>query len=70
MLKIQIDDVELEETIQKNYGENTDTLVRDFVSSLKERHIKEDVSVSIEQLNNGKGVPMFQVMEELHDKYS
>jgi len=69
MLKFQIDNSELEETIHKEFGDNTDNLVREFVSFLKEKQIKEDVSVSIEQLNQGKGIPMSAVMEDLRSKY-
>jgi hypothetical protein len=32
MLKFQIDDLELEETIQQNYANNTNILVKDFVT--------------------------------------
>ena len=69
MLKFQIDDSELEETIQNNFGNNTDRLVQEFVSFLRTKKIKEDVLVSVEQLNQGKGIPMSAVMEDLRNKY-
>jgi len=69
MLKFQIDDSELEETIQNNFGNNTDRLVQEFISFIREKKIKEDVSVSVEQLNQGKGIPMSVVMEDLRNKY-
>ena len=70
MLKFQIDDNELEETIHNNYGENTDSLVRDFVSFLREKQIQNDVSISIEQLKQGKGIAMPFVMEDLQKSMS
>jgi hypothetical protein len=69
MLKFQIDDIELEETIQQNYGENTDVLVKDFAQFLKQRQIKEDIAVSIKQLDKAEGMKIAGVMEVLRSKY-
>ena len=68
MLKFQIDDLELKETIQSSYGKNTDILVRDFVGFLREKQISEDVSIAIEQLEQGKCAQISTVMKELRNK--
>lgn len=69
MLSFQIDNLELENAIQQNYGSNTDGLVRDFVLFLKSRQIEEDVKISLEQIDLGETHPMNMVMEELRNKY-
>lgn len=50
MLKIQIDNSELEENI-------------------KQQRIRQDIGVSIQQLDAGEGLPLAQVMEGVRSKY-
>jgi hypothetical protein len=69
MLKFQIDNHEIERSIQERYGNNTNVLVEDFISFLQERRIKGDIAVSIEQIEKGQSKPILMVMDELRQKY-
>ena len=69
MLNIQIDNSELEKAIHQNYGTNTNALAQDFASFLLSKTIKNDIKISITQLNQGDGLQASQVMEDLVNKY-
>jgi len=64
MLNIQIDNPELEEDIRETYGNDTRSIANAFAEFMK-----RDISVSIQQLDAGEGIPLSQVMESVRDKY-
>lgn len=69
MLNIQINDPELELSIRQAYGNNTDSLARDFVAFIRQEKIRDDIRVSIQQLDSGEGVPLKAVMQEIRSRY-
>ena len=69
MLTIKIDDPDLERSIRQAYGDNSRLLVDAFVEFLRQQGVREDIGVSIEQLDSGSGIPLAQVMAEIRGKY-
>lgn len=69
MLNIQINDPDLELSIRQAYGNNTDSLARDFVAFIRQERIRDDIRVSIQQLDSGEGVPLKSVMQEIRSRY-
>lgn len=56
MLNIQIDNPELEQYLKQAYGENSQSIARVFAEFVQQQRIKQDIGVSIEQLEAGEGV--------------
>ncbi len=69
MLKFQIDNGHLEQVITNHYGQNTDSLIRDFVGYIQTKQVQNDIGVSIEQIKADEGVQISSVMEKLRNKY-
>lgn len=69
MLNIQIDDPELEKNIRKTYGDNTQSIARAFVAFIQQEQLKDDIRVSVEQLDNGEAIPLRTVMQDLRARY-
>ena len=70
MLNIQIDNPELEQCIKQTYGENSHLIAKDFVDFIQQQKIKQDLSVSIEQLDAGQGIPMEHVFNDISRKFA
>ena len=69
MLTINIDNPELEESIKQTYGNDKQTLARAFVEFIQQKRIKQDIDISIQQLDAGEGIPMEDVMKDIKAKY-
>ncbi len=69
MLNIQIDDSELEESIKYAFGDNNELIGNAFVKFIQMQKIKQDVAISIEQLDAGNRQPLKHVMGKLQAKY-
>ena len=69
MLNIHIDDPELEKNIKQTFGEDTRSIARAFSEFIKQRRIKQDIGVSIEQLDAGESVPLGDVINDIRKKY-
>jgi len=69
MLNIQIDNPELEKSIQQAYGDDVHSLANAFGEFIKQQEIKQDISISIKQLDAGEGLPLNEVMKEVRRKY-
>ena len=69
MLNIHIDDPELEKNIKQTFGEDTRSIARAFSEFIKQRRIKQDIGVSIEQLGAGESVPLGDVINDIRKKY-
>lgn len=69
MLNIQIDNPELEGCIVERYGGDMDSLARAFSDFLHHERVKQDIGVSIAQLDAGGGVPLTTAMREIRAKY-
>ena len=69
MLNIHIDDPEVEKNIKQTFGEDTRSIARAFSEFIKQRRIKQDIGVSIEQLDAGESVPLGDVINDIRTKY-
>jgi formaldehyde-activating enzyme involved in methanogenesis len=69
MLNIEIDNPELEETLKQLFGTNQQSIARAFADFVQQRKIKQDIGVSITQLDAGEGVPLQHVMQSIRQKY-
>lgn len=69
MLSIQIDNPELETEIQRVFGDDTHSLALAFVDFLQQRQVREDIGVSIKQLEEGEGIDMKAAIAEVRARY-
>lgn len=69
MLNIQIDNSDIENDIKQVYGENSQDVVVAFAEFLQAKRIAEDVRVSIEEFDQGKGIPSASVFASIKAKY-
>lgn len=69
MLNIHIDNPELEKNIKQTYGEDTKSIARAFSDFIQQQKIKQDIGISIEQLDAGEALPLGDVMNDIRAKY-
>jgi len=69
MLNIQINNPELEESIKQAYGDDTQSIANAFAEFIKQQRIRQDIAVSIQQLDAGEGMTMVEVMEGIRNEY-
>ena len=69
MLNIHIDNQELEQAIKQTYGDDTKSLARAFFEFIQQKKIKQDIGVSIEQLQSGEGIALRDMMKDIRGKY-
>ena len=69
MLNIQINNPELEESIKQAYGDDTQSIANAFAEFIKQQRIRQDIAVSVQQLDAGEGVGMVEVMESIRSEY-
>ena len=69
MLNIQIDNPELEKNIKQTYGEDTQLLASAFLDFIQQKRIKQDIGISIKQLDDGESLPLGDVMKAIRTRY-
>ncbi|MDT4288168.1 hypothetical protein RO575_01230 [Methylomonas sp. MO1] len=69
MLNIEIDNPELEASLQQLFGNNQQSIASAFAEFVQHRKIKQDIGVSITQLAAGEGLPLQEVMQDIRRKY-
>ena len=69
MLSIQIDDQELEKSIKQVFGGNDDLIGSAFVEFIQLQKVKQDVAISIKQLDAGNAKSFKNVMRDVRVKY-
>jgi hypothetical protein len=69
MLNIQIDNPEIENNIKQIYGDNSGMLMNAFFEFIQQQKIKQDVGVSINQLDNGEGILLNDVIDDIAFRY-
>ena len=69
MLNIHIDNPELEQDIKQTYGEDTGSIAKAFLEFIQQQKIKQDVGVSIKQLDAEEGIPLDDVMKDVRARY-
>lgn len=69
MLNIEIDNPELEENLKQLFGSNQQSIARAFAEFVQQRKIKQDIVVSIAQLEAGEGLSLRETMQSIRQKY-
>jgi hypothetical protein len=69
MLNIEIDNPELEESLKQLFGNNQQSIARAFAEFVQQRKIKQDIGVSIAQLEAGEGLSLNETMQSIRQKY-
>ena len=69
MLTIQIDNVELEKSIKQIYGDDDYSIANAFYEFIQKTKIKQDIGISIKQLEAGKSIPMQKVISDIRSQY-
>ena len=69
MLNIRIDNPEIEKSIRQTYGEDPSTIAKAFFDFIKQQRNKQDIGISIEELRDGKGIPLGDVIQDVSSKY-
>jgi len=69
MLNIEIDNPELEESLKQLFGNNQQSIARAFAEFVHQRKIKQDIGVSIAQLEAGEGLSLNETMQSIRQKY-
>lgn len=69
MLNIRIEDPEIEKSIKQTYGEDPNTIARAFFEFVKQQKIKQDIGIAIEEIDDGKGIPLDEVIQDISGKY-
>jgi len=69
MLNIRIDNPEIEKKLKQYFGDDKQSIVNAFLKFVQQEKIKQDIGISIEQLDAGEAVPLSQVMSETRAKY-
>jgi hypothetical protein len=68
MLNIVIDNPELEANLQQLFGNNQQSLVSAFAEFVQQRKIKQDIGVSIAELEAGEGLSLRETMQSICQK--
>jgi len=69
MLSIQIDNPELEKSIKQVFGSNEALICSAFVEFVQLQKVKQDVGISITQLDAGHAKSLNNVMKDIRAKY-
>lgn len=69
MLSIQIDNPELEKSIKQIFGSNDDLISSAFMEFVQLQKVKQDVGISIKQLDAGHAKSLRSVMKDIRAKY-
>ena len=69
MLNIAINNPELEENLKQLYNNNEQLIADVFADFVRQRKIKQDIGISITQLELGEGLPLREVKQTIRKKY-
>jgi hypothetical protein len=69
MLNIHIDDPELERDIRQTFGDDARSIARAFSRFIQQQRIRQDIGVSIEQLEAGESTALGDVVKDIRTKY-
>jgi hypothetical protein len=69
MLNIEINNPELEESLKQLYGNNKKSIANAFADFVQQRKIRQDIGISISQLEAREALPLQDVMQAIGKKY-
>lgn len=68
MLTIEIDNPEVEESLKQLYGNNKQSIANAFAEFVRQYKIKQDIGISIAQLEAGEGLSFHETMQSIRNK--
>lgn len=68
MLNIEINNPELEASLQQLFGNNQQSIASAFAEFVQQRQIKQDIGVSIAQLDAGEGLSLREAIQSISNK--
>jgi hypothetical protein len=69
MINITIDNPDIEQTLQQTYGNNHSRLIKEFSQFIQSAKIKDDIGISIQQLEQGKSVKLKDAFSQVKRNY-
>ena len=69
MINITINNPDLEKTLQQTYGDNHHRLIQEFSQFIQQAKIQSDIGISIEQLEQGKGIKLADAFQQVKALY-
>jgi hypothetical protein len=69
MLNIEINNPELEESLKQLYGSNEQSIAEAFAGFVQQCKIRQDIGISIRELDSGKAISLQDVMQGVRSKY-
>jgi len=69
MMNISINNPDIENIIQDTYGNNHKRLIEEFSQFIQTVKIKEEINLSIQQLEENKGIALSEAFKQIKQKY-
>jgi len=69
MINITIDNPDIEQILQQTYGNNHSRLIKEFSQFIQAAKIKDDIGISIRQLEQGENVKLADAFAQVKRKY-
>lgn len=69
MINITIDNPDIEQILEQTYGNNHGRLVKEFSQFIQSKKIKDDIDISIQQLEWGEGIKLADAFNRVKRNY-
>ena len=69
VLNLQINNPKLENDLKETYGSDAQSIGKAFLEFIQQQKIKQDIGISIEQLDQGKVISMEETIQNIRAKY-
>ena len=69
MINISINNPDIENILQQTYGNNYNRLIEEFSQFIQTTKIKEDIGISIQQLEQGEGIKFTDAFKQIKQNY-
>lgn len=69
MINITIDNPDIEQILHQTYGNNYNSLIKEFTQFIQSEKIRNDISISIQQLEQGESVKFTDAFKQVKLNY-
>lgn len=69
MINITINNPDIEQILQQTYGNNYSRLIKEFSQFVQATKIKDDISISIQQLEQGESIKLADAFSQVKRNY-
>jgi hypothetical protein len=69
MINITIDNPDIEQILKQVYGNNHSRLIKEFSQFIQCTEIKDDIGISIQQLEQGEGIKLTDAFSRIKQNY-